>query len=101
MHDKPKNRIMILIASSILTGVLILLFFLDNSLEWNSLKILSCIIVSLWFFFIAPTIRNSYLLNKEKSLNEWFRMGLSFGASGIIFPILLSPFYGIKYYFNL
>jgi hypothetical protein len=99
--DKRENKIYILIVSSILTGILILLFFLDDSLEWNSFKIYSCIIVSLWVFFIIPAVRDSYLLNKGKSLSEWFIMGFRFGASGIAFPILLAPYYGVKYYFNL
>lgn len=99
--DTFRNKILIFVISIILIGILVLLYFLDDSLEWNAYKIYSCIIVNLWLFFVIPAVKNSYLLNKDKSLSEWFLMGFALGASGISFSILLAPYYGIKYYFNL
>ncbi|MDR1939300.1 MAG: hypothetical protein LBQ40_00700 [Clostridiales bacterium] len=99
--DRRENKIFILIVSSILTGTLILLYFLDDSSGWSFYKICSCIIINLWAFFIIPALRGSYLLNKDKSLVEWFKMGYEFGASGISLPLLFAPYYGVKYYFNL
>ena len=101
MKDVVKTKLLILVLSVITTSIVILLFFLDTSLEWNAYKIASCVVVNLWIFFIIPAIRNSYLLNKGKPLEEWFRMGLCFGASGILFPILFAPYYGVKYYLNI
>lgn len=97
-NDYPKNKIIIFIISLLLTGLVVFFFFLDNSLQWNAYKIFSCIVVNLWIFFVIPAFRGSYLQNKDKSIYEWFRMGFSFGASGIAFPFLLAPYYGIIYY---
>ena len=99
--DRGKTKLYIFLASLLLTLVSILLFFLDNSLGWNVEKIVSCVVVNLWIFFVIPAIRNSYLVNEGKSLGEWFKMGFHFGASGIAYPILFAPYYGVKYYFNL
>lgn len=96
--DNAINKITIFVISLLLTSIVVLLYFLDQSLGWGFEKICSCIIVSLWIFFIAPSLRNSYILNKDKSIEEWFRMGFEFGSSGIAFPILLAPYFGIKYY---
>ena len=101
MKDKAKIKLLILLLSVIITSIVILLYFLDTSLEWNSYKIVSCVVINIWIFFMIPAIRNSYMLNKDKSLEEWFKMGLSFGASRISFPILFAPYYGVKYYLNL
>ncbi len=101
MKDKIKIKLLVALLSVGITSIAIMLFFLDDSLEWNAYKIVSCIIVGLWVFFIIPAIRNSYLLNEGKSLEEWFKMGFCFGASRIMFSILLAPFFGIKYYFDL
>lgn len=98
--DSLKNKMFILFLSSVFVLVFILLYFLDDWLDWNFYKITSCMIVNLWCFFLIPALRNSYLYNERKSLEEWFKMGFSFGAGGMVLPILLAPFYGIKYYFN-
>ena len=99
--DNLKNKMIVLTISLILVGVVVLLFCLDNSLEWNIYKISSCIIVNLWVFFTIPALRISYLLNKDKSLGEWFIMGFKVGICGGFLSILLAPHFGIKYYFNL
>lgn len=98
--DSTKNKIFFLIISLALTGLVVLLYFMDNSLGWNGIKIGSCILVNLWVFFVVPAFRNSYLKNKDKSIAEWFRMGFAFGVSGIAFPILLAPYFGVRYYFD-
>ncbi|MDR2202161.1 MAG: hypothetical protein LBP26_05300 [Clostridiales bacterium] len=100
-RDNLKNKAIVLIASSLLTGILVLPYFLDNSPEWNYFKIYSCVIVNLRLFFMIPSVRNSYLLNEGKSLDEWFRAGFSFGAGGIAFPLLFAPYYGVRYYCGL
>lgn len=100
-HDRVKIKLLIALLSVSITLIVIFLFFIDKSLSWNAYKIVSCIIVSLWIFFLIPAIRNAYLINKGNSLEEWFRMGFNFGASGIIFPILFAPYYGVKYYLSI
>lgn len=96
--DNYKNKILVFIGSLILVGGSTLLFFLDKSLEWGFEKICSCVFVNLWLFFIIPALRNTYLLNRGKSMEEWFKMGFVLGAGGIFFPILLAPFFGVRYY---
>lgn len=100
MKDRIKTKLLVASLSVIIASIVVMLYFLDISLEWNVYKTISCIIVVVWVFFIIPAIRNSYLLNEGKPLGEWFKMGLNFGASGIMFPILLAPYYGVKYYFG-
>jgi hypothetical protein len=98
VYDTLVNKIAVLIISLILTEISILWYFLDKSMAWNFEKIGSCVFVNLWIFFIVPALRNSYLLNKDKNPEEWFLMGFKFGASRIAFPILLAPYFGMKYY---
>ena len=57
--------------------------------------------VNVWAFFLIPALRKGYLNNKDKNFQEWFIMGMHYGISGICLPSLLSPYYGICYYFNL
>ncbi len=99
-NDKVKNKLLIALLSIIITAIAVGLFFIDESLPWNLYKVVSCTIVGLWMFFIIPALRKSYLLNADKSLAEWFKMGMSFGAGGIAYPILLAPYFGVKYYLN-
>lgn len=99
-NDNLKTKTLIFLASIALSGFIVLLYFLDNSLSWGLEKIISCIIVNIWMLFIFPSIRNSLLQNKGKSFQEWFVMGFKAGASGIVYSVLFAPYYGIKYYFN-
>lgn len=94
-------KIKILCLSILLTLIGIGLYFLDTSLNWGIEKIVSCIIINIWLFFMIPAFRGSYLSNKEKSLREWFEMGFHFGISKICLPALFSPVYGIRYYLFL
>lgn len=100
MHDTVKIKLLVLLLSTVLTGISVALFFIDRSLSWTTGKIVSCVIVNLWLFFIIPALRNSYNLNRGKSYEEWFKMGLAFGASGIAIPLLLAPYFGLIYYFT-
>ena len=100
MHDTVRIKLIVLLLSAILVGISVLLFFIDHSLSWTTEKIVSCVIVNVWLFFIIPALRNSYNLNRGKSYAEWFKMGMDFGASGIAIPILLAPYFGLVYYFT-
>ena len=100
MHDRVRMKLIVLLLSTILIGISVFLFFIDQSLSWTTEKIISCVIVNVWLFFIIPALRNSYNLNRGKSYAEWFRMGLDFGASGIAIPLILAPYFGSVYYFT-
>ena len=100
MHDTVRIKLIILLLSAILTGISVFLFFIDKSLSWTTEKIISCVIVNLWLYFIIPALRNSYNLNRGKSYKEWFKMGFEFGASGIAIPLILAPYFGLVYYFT-
>ena len=100
MHDTAKIKLLVLFLSAILAGISVLLFFIDRSLPWTNGKIISCVIVNIWLFFMIPALRNSYNLNRGKSYGEWFKMGFDFGASGIAIPLILAPYFGLVYYFT-
>ncbi len=100
MYDTVRMKLIVLLLSTILVGISVSLFFIDRSLSWTAEKIVSCVIVNVWLFFMIPALRNSYNLNRGKSYEEWFKMGLAFGASGIAIPLLLAPYFGSVYYFT-
>ena len=100
MYDTVRMKLIVLLLSTILLGISVSLFFIDRSLSWTAEKIVSCVIVNVWLFFMIPALRNSYNLNRGKSYEEWFKMGLAFGASGIAIPLLLAPYFGSVYYFT-
>lgn len=100
MYDTVRIKLIILLLSAILIGISVFLFFIDQSLSWTTEKIISCVIVNVWLFFIIPALRNSYNLNRGKSYEEWFKMGFAFGASGIAIPLILAPYFGLVYYFT-
>ncbi len=101
MYDGLKIKLLILFISAIIVGFCVFLYFLDTSSAWGLDKILSCVLVNFWLFFMTSSLRGSYLRNRDKSAAEWFKMGMAVGASRIFLPVLFAPFYGVMYYFNL
>lgn len=97
--DSIRIKLNILMISILIVVFVVILFYLDESLNWGTEKIISCIAISIWSFFVIPALRQSYLTNRDKDLAEWFKMGYHIGASGIWIPVLFSPLYGVKYYF--
>ena len=97
--DSIKIKINITLISLCLVGSCIFLYFLDDSQEWNSVKIISLIIVNVWIFFTPATFRYLYMLNKDKKLNDWF-YGRRMRTGLILLPILIAPFLGMKYYIS-
>lgn len=96
--DKLNFKLTLLLISCLITALIVLTYFLDKSLLWNAEKVFSCVFVSIWAFFIIPALRKAYLDNKDKSFEDWFKMGVRFGISGIALPVLFAPCYGIRYY---
>lgn len=99
-YDSIQTKIKILIISVLIVGLIIYICFVDKSLKWGIEKIISCIIISVYGFFIAPTIK--YVINwfKTASIEESFYAGLKIGYYGIGLLVLLDPIIGIMYYFN-
>jgi len=100
IEDKLTNKIIISVSSVILTAIIVLLYFLDTSLDWNALKITSCIIVSFWSLFFIPSFRFIYLKYKDMTIEQSFKIGLHIAINGFFLPFLLAPYYGLKYYFT-
>lgn len=100
MIDSIKTKLLILLISVGIVCIGVLLFFIDNSLEWGIEKILICVFVNLWLFFMTPSLRRSFNLNRHKSNEEWLKMGIEFGASRIALPIIFAPYFGLIYYFT-
>lgn len=98
--DNLKTKLIILIASFALNGVMILLYFLDQSLEWNTFKIISCIVANLYLFFIIPSMRLFIKKFNQMDIEESMKLGFKVGYTKAFWPILIAPYYGIQYYFN-
>ena len=98
--DKIKTKLVVLFTSIILVILVILAYFLERTLEWGVPKIASCVLINLWVFFLTPSIRRAWLINKDKPFEAWFLMGFKYGASGILPCTLFAPYFGLRYYFN-
>ena len=105
MQDTLKNKILILVISLLLVGVMILLYFIDDSESWTKYKINSCIAVNIWLFFILPSFREVYLIKREYFKNNYvdkskfIRLAVEYSINRLTFPILFAPYFAIKYYF--
>lgn len=97
-EERLSKKLVFLLISILLCSSMILLYFLDTSLAWGVEKIISCFFVTLWIFFIPPSLRRAWLLNQDKSMAEWAMIGY-YVVRGICFPILLAPYNGVRYYF--
>jgi len=52
-------------------------------------------------FFSNPCVKRLIFRKTKISLGEeWFKIGFRIGYTKISLPILLSPYYGVRYYFN-
>lgn len=93
------TKILVLLVSIILDLLIIVLFFM-NKAAWDSTKLVACIVVSFWAFFIVPTIK--YILNWFASLSatEAFYAGFRIGYHGIGVLLVMAPVIGIMYYLD-
>lgn len=92
-----KLKIEITIVAILFTGFILTLYFFDTSMDWNILKIISCIIISIWSLFLPQTITYFFFKIKNSDLKYSFKLGLSIGAKGFL-SFLIMPYYGIKFY---
>ena len=95
-----QRKIFIFAASLLLVAIITLLYFLDDSLVWNGIKISSCIVVDWWALFVIPSFRYVYLKYKDMDVKTSIRIGLNIAINGIMLPIIIAPYYGTKYYFQ-
>lgn len=100
LTEKHK-KLIIFIVSLLLVAFITLMFFLDTSLEWNAIKILSCVVVDIWSFFVIASFRYIYLKYKNMTIQQSVAIALHIMIYGFFFPILLSPYYGLRYFFNV
>lgn len=98
MKKQIKIKIMILIVSILVTCLCVSLYFLDRSLNWNFEKIISCVIISTWVFFIPPTILHYAYKMRNSNMEYSARLGLSIGTQGFL-GFLIAPYIGLKTYF--
>lgn len=96
--ESRKAKGIVMLISVVLVAMVVALYFLDTSRGWDMLKIASCVIVNLWVAFIIPSLRLFWLENSERDADYWFELGGHVAISGIFIPILLAPYYGMKYY---
>jgi len=99
-NDSIITKLKILIMSTIFLVGVIALFIAYKELEWGFVKIISCIIASIYVFFLLPMIK--YIINwvKTLSVEEAVYSGYKVGYYGIGILIILNPIIGIMYYFN-
>ncbi len=99
MKNQIKCKITTFVVSLILVAVLIALFFLDKSLEWGFQKIFSCIVCSIWIFFLPPDVLYFSYKVKNSDLEYSVKLGFYIGT-GCFIGLLITPYYGIKSYFS-
>lgn len=95
---KFKVKIIITTVSILLLIIVILFYFIDDSMSWNINKISSCVFVSLWISFIPQMITYYYFKIKNSELEYSVSFGYEFGIGAFV-GLLITPFYGIKFYF--
>ncbi len=99
MKHQIKYKIITFVISFILVAVLILLFFLDISLEWGFEKILSCVVCDIWIFFLPPSVLYFAYKMKNSDLEFSVKLGFYIGT-GCFIGFLITPYYGVKSYFS-
>ncbi len=99
MKHQMKCKIITFGISLILVAVLIRLFFLDISLEWGFQKIFSCVVCSIWIFFLPPAVLYFAYKMKNSNLEYSVKLGFHIGA-GCFIGFLITPYYGVKSYFS-
>ena len=93
---KNTQKIVVFITSILQVAVVTLLYFLDDSMEWDELKIISCIIVDWWIFFIIPAFAYIFLKLKNMSFERSLAIGAFIGFN-VMLVILFAPYFGAKY----
>lgn len=98
--DTLGTKMKVLCISILLVSFVIVMYVLDKELGWGFEKIISCILISVYVFFLTPTIK--YIINWFSTLSaeESFYAGFDIGYFGIIELILIDPFVGMMYYLN-
>ena len=100
-NDSLKKKIIYESISLFLTALVIFLFFLFYN-PWDIYKIIFCIVISILMVFIIPSYRFLYLYLHDASFITGFRLGMFLGFYGLIMvPLVGSPYFGIRYLFNL
>lgn len=103
MNKPTKQLIIILPICFALALLAILLYLLDPFFEPDLYRISSMIIVTLWAFFISPSLMFIVKIEKERLQNQTFeqafksgaRIGLFLGFGGlIILCLIVSPITG-------
>lgn len=98
--DSLATKMKVAFISILLVILVVAMYFLDKELAWGFEKILSCIFISIYVFFLPPTVK--YIINwfVTLSMEEAFYAGFEIGYYGIIGLILIDPFVGMMYYLN-
>ena len=97
MRAQKKYKLIALVVAFVLVAILLCSFFLDTSLEWGFLKIFSCIVCSIWIFFLPPAILYFVYKMKNSDLEYSAKLGFYIGT-GCFIGFLLTPYYGMKSY---
>ena len=99
MKSQTKHKIIAFILSFVLVAVLVVLFFSDDSSEWNFQKIFSCVLCSIWIFFLPPAVLYFAYKMKNSDPEHSVKLGFHIGA-GCFIGFLITPYYGMKSYFS-
>lgn len=93
-----KIKLIASIVAILLLVAVILLYNIDKSMNWDSVKIISCILISLWVSFVPQTIIYYFYKIKNSELEYSVKLGYKIGI-GAFMGLLFAPYYGIKFYF--
>ena len=99
MKKQIRLKLITGLISLFLVGILVYLFFLDRSLEWNGFKICSCIVSCIWIFFLMPSIVYFGYKIKNSDLEYSAKLGFYIGSRCFI-GFIITPYYGMKMYLS-
>jgi NADH:ubiquinone oxidoreductase subunit 6 (subunit J) len=103
-HDSRKNKITILIISSILSLIFFSLCFINPDFQITAINLIIVFFIGVWIFFSLPSYRWMIFRYDGKMIPKAFKFNLSLGLIIILFyffalPLYIAPYYGLKYYF--
>lgn len=101
--NENKNFLKTILLTIVLVALIIIGFFLNNN-EWDTYKIVSCCIVSIWAIFLPASYRYGILEMKAyiKSLGS-YQLSILIALyyfELLLVPLVLAPLFFYRYFTN-
>jgi hypothetical protein len=101
--DTNKNKKIVSVISVFLTTIYLIYIILLPVFSLTVLEFTSALLIGIWIFFTTPAYRWAYLHlkyieNNSTADNLRLMICLRGGSGWFLFPLLLSPYFGLRYY---